>query len=95
MIMSDSIKSFNDAVTASLPKVTFNKNGYEIRTEVLSFAKDQEWNDFYAKFNAWEQTVVRDPDTGEVVSKTVLPEVPGVSAILKTAEEFYNFINKK
>jgi hypothetical protein len=93
--MSDTIKNYNDAMSASFPKVTFNKNGYEIRTQVLEMAKEQEWNDFHAKLQAWEQTVVRDPDTSEVISTTLLPSVPGVSAILETAEEFYNFINKK
>jgi len=93
--MTDKNQNYFEALQNSLPRVSFNKNGYEIRTQVLEMAKDQHWNDFNAKFAGWEQTVVRDGDTGEIVSTTVLPEVPGVSAILETAEQFYNFINKK
>jgi hypothetical protein len=92
--MSDTIKNLNDAISASIPKMSFNKNGYEIRTQVLEMANAHEWNDFHAKFGAWEQTTVR-AENGEVISTTVLPEVPGVSAILDTAEQFYNFINKR
>ena len=82
-----------DQVKAAMPKVSFNANGYEIRTQVLAMAKDHEWSDFHAKFAGWEQTVSRDPKTGEVVGTVVMPAVPGVEQVLSAAEKFYAFVN--
>lgn len=77
------------------PKVTTNKNGYEIRTKVLEMAKDNVWSDFHAKFAGWEQTVTRDPESGEVVNTVTMPEVPGIDQVLEAAEKFYDFVNGK
>ena len=41
----------------------------------------------------FENTVERDPKTGQIVNKVEMPEVPGVDQVLETAEKFYNFIN--
>lgn len=77
----------------NLPKLTVNKNGYEIRTEILHMAKDLETSEFNAKFMGWEQTVKRDPKTGEVVTTVQMPEFPGLDKVLETAEKMYNFVN--
>ena len=81
------------AMAPSMPKVNFNKNGYEIRTQVLEMAQGNVWNDYHAKFAGWEQTVKRDEETGEAVTTVTLPEVPGAEVVLETAEKFYAFIN--
>ncbi|MDC1007394.1 hypothetical protein OAP94_01790 [bacterium] len=80
---------------AAMPKITTNKNGYEIRTKVLEMAQNNIWNDYNAKFAGWEQTVKRDQDTGEVVTTITMPEVPGSDAVLEAAEKFYDFVNGK
>ena len=80
---------------AAMPKITTNKNGYEIRTKVLEMAKDNVWSDYHAKFGGWEQSVKRDKDTGEIVSSITMPDVPGVDAVLDAAEKFYEFVNGK
>ena len=82
-----------DQVKAAIPQVKFNKNGYEIRTQVLEMAKGFEEFQFGSKFAGWEQSVKRDPETGEVVTIVEMPTVPGVDKVLETAEKFYNFIN--
>ena len=82
-----------DQVKAAMPKVSFNANGYEIRTKVLEMAKEHEWSDFHAKFAGWEQTVKRDPETGDVVTTVAMPSVPGVDKVLEAAEKFYSFVN--
>ena len=82
-----------EQVKAAMPKVSFNANGYEIRTKVLEMAKDHEWSDFHAKFAGWEQTVKRDEKTGEVVTTVAMPAVPGVDKVLEAAEKFYSFVN--
>ena len=80
---------------AAMPKITTNKNGYEIRTKVLEMAQGNIWNDYHAKWAGWEQTVKRDKDTGEIVQEVKLPEVPGADAVLEAAEKFYSFVNAK
>jgi len=83
-----------DKVKEAMPKVSFNKNGYEIRTQVLDMAK--QWSEFeYAqKWVGWEISAKRDKETGQVVTKVEMPEVPGVDQVLETAEKFYDFVNK-
>ena len=86
-------EQFADAIKASIPTVKVNKNGYEIRTQVLEMAKGFEEFQFGYKFAGWEQSVKRDPDTGEVVTTVAMPDVPGVDKVLETAQQFYDFMN--
>lgn len=79
----------------AMPKVTTNKNGYEIRTKVLEMAKDNVWSDYHAKWGQFEQKVSRDAETGEIVTEMKFPEVPGADAVLDAAEKFYKFVNQK
>lgn len=76
------------------PEVKFNKNGYEIRTEILGMAKELVGQDFQVKFNGWEMTATRDEKTGQIVSKVDMPEFPGLDKVLETAEKMYSFVNK-
>ena len=80
------------SVRETLPKVQFNKNGYEIRTNVLDMAKQFKEFEFQSKWNGWEITSKRDEKTGEIVNKVGMPDIPGVDDVLETAEKFYNFI---
>lgn len=81
------------SVRETLPKVQFNKNGYEIRTNVLDMAKQFKEFEFQSKWSGWEITSKRDEKTGEIVNKVGMPDIPGVDDVLETAEKFYNFIN--
>ena len=81
-----------DKIKDALPKVQFNKNGYEIRTEVLDMAKAFTEFEYSNKWNGWEITSKRDPQTGEIVNKVGMPEIPGTKEVLETAEEFYKFV---
>ena len=56
------------------PEVKFNKNGYEIRTDILAMAKDLVTHDFQVKFQGWEMTSQRDEKTGQIVSTVTIPE---------------------
>ena len=85
-------KEFTEMLKAAMPKVNTNKNGYEIRTEVLKLASVSVWKDYYAKWGQFEQTVERDPKTGQVASTIKGPEVPGSKEVLDAAEQFYNFV---
>ena len=83
-----------DKVKEAMPKVTFNKNGYEIRTQVLDLAKQFTEFEYSQKWVGWEISTKRDPETGQMATKVGMPEVPGVDHVLETAEKFYDFINK-
>ena len=69
---------------------TTSKNGYEIRTEVLGLAQWQCWNNYHAKWGAWETTVKKEGD--EIVTEVKMPEVPGVENVLEAAEKMYAFV---
>ena len=95
--MTKQFEQFADMMKAAMPQVKANKNGYEIRTKVLEFAQAQAWQDYHAKWGAYEVAVTKDGE--EVVTKVDMPEVPGADKVLETANKFYDFvsgnINKK
>jgi len=82
-----------DMFKQAMPKVTTNKNGYEIRTKVLEMAQSNVWQDYHAKLGAYETSVTKEGD--ELVTKVAMPEVPGVDAVMEAAEKFYDFVNGK
>ena len=79
--------------TPKLPEVKFNKNGYEIRTDILGMAKSMVTEDFHSKFQGWEMTATRDEKTGQIVTKVDMPTFPGLEKVLETAEKMYAFVN--
>jgi hypothetical protein len=80
--------------TPKLPEVKFNKNGYEIRTEVLAMAKDLVQSEYHVKFQGWEMSAQRDEKTGQLVTQVGMPEFPGIEKVLEAAEKMYNFVNQ-
>lgn len=80
--------------TPKLPEVKFNKNGYEIRTDILSMAKDAVESEYRAKFAGWELSVARDEKTGQAVTTVGMPQFPGLDKILETAEKMYGFVSQ-
>ena len=76
-----------------LPEVKFNKNGYEIRTDILAMAKDQVQNEFQVKFAGWQLTAQKDDKTGQIVTTVGMPEYPGMDKVLEAAEKMYAFVN--
>jgi len=75
------------------PEVKFNKNGYEIRTEILKEAKDIVAQEFTYKWQGWEMSAQRDDKTGQIVTTVGMPEFPGLDKVLETAEKMYAFVN--
>ena len=80
-----------DMFKQAMPKVTTNKNGYEIRTKVLEMAQNNVWQDYHAKLGAFQTSVTKEGD--EVVTTVKMPEVPGVDAVMEAADKFYAFVN--
>lgn len=79
--------------TKLAPEIKFNKNGYEIRTDILGMAKEIALQEFQAKFGEWEMSVEKDKD-GNVVHKVKMPDFPHLDVILENAERLYSFVNK-
>ena len=93
--MAEQFKEMASQYAPKAPEVKFNRNGYEIRTEVLEMAKQFTEFEYSSKFMGFENSVERDEKTGQIVNTVNMPEVPGVEQVLETAEKFYDFINKK
>jgi hypothetical protein len=79
--------------TPKLPEVKFNKNGYEIRTDILEMAKDIVGQEFSYKWQGWEMSAQRDEKSGTIVTTVGMPEFPGLDKVLDTAEKMYAFVN--
>ncbi len=88
------MSNFNGLQEVKLPEVKFNKNGYEIRTEILEMAKDLVQSEYQVKFQGWEMSAKRDEKTGQIVNTVTMPEFPGLDKILETAEKMYGFVNQ-
>jgi hypothetical protein len=80
--------------TPKLPEVKFNKNGYELRTDILAMAKDVVMQDYQVKMHGWEITAGRDERTGQITTTVAMPEFPGMEKILEAAEKMYGFVNQ-
>ena len=80
--------------TPSVPEVKFNKNGYEIRTDILKYAQDLVSQEFGYKWQGWEISAKRDEKTGQLVTSVDMPQFPGIDKVLETAEKMYNFVNQ-
>jgi hypothetical protein len=93
--MTDFTKTVTEAADKMkqlVPQVSFNKNGYEIRAQMLEMAQNQLWQDYHANWGAFSTTVTKDGK--EVVTKVEMPTVPGVDKVLEAAEKFYAFVNQ-
>jgi hypothetical protein len=83
----------NMKTMSAMPEVKFNKNGYEIRTQLLDIAKDVVQFEYKTKIGQMEFSAQHDDKRGQVVHSVTMPEVPGVDKVLEAAEKFNAFIN--
>lgn len=88
----DMTNQFVESIKAAVPQTKFNKNGFEIRADVLALAQTQVWQDFSARWGQFETSITKEGS--KVTAEVKMPEVPGVDAVLEAAEKFYNFVNK-
>jgi len=83
----------SDNKIPGLPEIKFNKNGYEIRSDILGLAEKLVIEEYKAKFMGWELTQYKDEKTGQIVSQVSAPEFPGLEKVLETAQKMYDFVN--
>lgn len=76
------------------PEIKFNKNGYEIRSDILGLANQLILEEYRMKFAGWEMTQYRDPETKQVIARVEMPEFPGLDKVLETAQKMYDFVNQ-
>ena len=72
------------------PEVRGNRNGYEIRTEMLALATD--WLQFH--YTARVQELERQQHRDGQVTAAPLPALPSADEVLSTAMKFYNFVTE-
>jgi hypothetical protein len=92
---NDITKQITDAAEKMkqfVPQINVSKNGYEIRAQMLEMAQSQLWNDYHARWGAFETSITKDGK--EVITKVEMPSVPGVEQVLDAAEKFYAFVNQ-
>jgi hypothetical protein len=76
-----------------LPEIKFNKNGYEIRSDILGLAEKLVIEEYKAKLLGWEVSQSKDEE-GKIVTKVSVPEFPGLERVLETAQKMYDFVNQ-
>lgn len=81
--------------TPKVPEVKFNKNGYEIRADILALAKEAVMDEYRFKFHGWEISAHKDEKTGQLVSSVEMPEFPGLDKVLEAAEKMYGFVDQR
>jgi|TARA_R110000851_G_scaffold11354_2_gene39896 hypothetical protein len=86
--MKEMMDSF--AANFKFPQMKVGKNGYELRTEVLSLAASSVWQDYHAKIGEYELSVTKKGN--EVVTTVNMPTIPGVSEVMTAAAEYYKFV---
>ena len=85
------VDQMTEMMKGAIPVIKANKNGYEIRTKVLEFAQNQVWQDFDAKWGAFQTSMKKEGN--EVVTTVAMPEVPGADKVVETAQKFYDFVS--
>lgn len=82
----------SDNKIPGLPEIKFNKNGYEIRSDILGLANKLVIEEYKAKLLGWEVSQNKDEE-GKIVIKVTAPEFPGLEKVLDTAQKMYDFVN--
>lgn len=75
-----------------MPDIKFNKNGYEIRSDILGLANQLVLEEYRAKFAGWELTAHK-LETGQLVTSVSAPAFPGLERVLEVAQKMYEFVN--
>lgn len=83
----------SDHKIPGMPEIKFNKNGYEIRSDILGLANQLILEEYRAKFAGWELTAHK-LETGQLVASVSAPEFPGLDKVLETAQKMYDFVNQ-
>ena len=73
------------------PEIKFCKNGYEIRADLIGYAKDYLSQEYEFKLNKYKNSV--KTENGQVVHTVEYPQFPGLNNILDAAEKFLAFVN--
>jgi hypothetical protein len=67
-----------------------NKNGFEIRADILKLAQDHLQTEFSYAQSQYEQSITNPKWKGGTVAK---PVYPNTHKVLGTAKEMYTFVN--
>jgi len=73
-----------------MPQITVNKNGFEIRSDILSLAQNAVMQEYHYKLGEFEAKA--KGEGGKMVTTVTYPPVPGMGEIMAAAEKFYGFV---
>ena len=85
-----SARQMGEWVASFIPRVTPTASGYEIRTKILELAQSQAIQEYQWKSDALG--IETKVENGDVVQKV---EIPNANAVLKIANDFLDFVNRK
>jgi hypothetical protein len=77
--------------TLPKPEIKKTKSGYEIRTELVTLAKDIALQEYNYKFNNWKMSQEK-LSNGTYSVTTEIPNFPGLDAIMEMSEKMYKFV---
>lgn len=77
--------------TLPKPEIKKTKSGYEIRTELVSLAKDIALQEYNYKFNEWKMSQEKMAN-GSYAVTTTIPSFPGLDMIMEMTEKMYKFV---
>ena len=70
--------------------MTTNKNGFEIRADILKLAQDHLQSEYAYASSQYENSITSPEWKGITVAK---PVYPSTQRVLETAKEMYTFVN--
>lgn len=76
-----------------MSEVKTNKNGYELRTEILAMAKDFVLNEYSSRQVIWETTAQRDQQ-GRIIDIEDKPTFPTLDDVVSSATKMYQFVER-
>lgn len=88
-------EEFLQAMQDVMPKITPTKTGYEIRTKILDMAQTQAVNDYHIQIQAFENGLQLQGEKDEDGNFVQTLTVPSAEQVLKIANTFLEFVNKK
>jgi len=89
------IKQFQETMKNLIPQVQSNRNGYEIRLEMLKLAKDMEEMKTTYEFEKWKSSfsVIDGVMTLHFDTPHAVPQIPTLDDVMKGAERMREFVD--
>lgn len=85
--------SHSDGENTMLPEIKINKNGYEIRSDLIGFAKEFMLTEYQYKLGEYNHKV--SAQNGKLEIAVTFPTPPTPEDVIACAEKFMAFVKNK